>query len=56
MYREEAANVHITIADFCYEQLKRMGKDVTLKKDLELKAEDINDKDILISLGKFTSE
>ena len=55
LYREEAANVHITIADFCYDQLKRMGKDVTLKKDLELKSEDINDKDILISLGKWGS-
>ncbi len=30
-----------------------MGKDVTLKKDLELKPEDTKDMDILISLGKF---
>lgn len=28
-----------------------MGKDVTMMKDLELKPEDIEDKDILISLG-----
>ena len=50
-YREEAANVHISIADFCYHQLKSMGKDVVMKKDLELKDTDIKDKDLLISLG-----
>ena len=52
-YREEAANVHISIADFCYQQLKTMGKDVVMKKDLELKDTDIQDKDLLISLGMF---
>jgi len=31
-----------------------MGKDVILKKDLELKEDDVKDKDILISLGKTT--
>ncbi len=51
-YREEAANVHISIADFCYSQLKSMGKDVIMKKDLELKDDDIKDRDLLISLGK----
>ena len=30
-----------------------MGKEVTMKKDLELRPDDINDKDILITLGKF---
>lgn len=29
-----------------------MGKEVLMKKDLELRPEDIKDKDILISLGK----
>jgi len=43
--------VHISIADFCYHQLKSMGKDVIMKKDLELKDTDIKDKDLLISLG-----
>jgi len=28
-----------------------MGKDAIMKKDLDLKPEDIKDKDILISLG-----
>lgn len=42
----------MSIADFCYESLRKMGKDVTLKKDLELKPEDINGQDILMSLGK----
>ncbi len=51
MNREEAANVHISIADFCFHQLKSMGKDVIMKKDLELKDTDIKDKDLLISLG-----
>jgi NAD+ kinase len=49
--REEAANVHISIADFCFQQLQRKGKDVVMKKDLELEPEDVRDKDILISLG-----
>jgi len=35
--------VHMTIADFCFNQLKLMGKDVTIKKDLQLKPEDIKD-------------
>lgn len=43
--------MHISIADFCYHQLKSMGKDVVMKKDLELKDTDIKDKDLLISLG-----
>jgi len=30
-----------------------MGKEVVLKKDLELMPEDIKDKDILISLGNY---
>jgi hypothetical protein len=30
-----------------------MGKDVVMKKDLELQPGDIKDKDVLISLGKF---
>lgn len=29
-----------------------MGKDVILKKDLELREEDIKDKELLVSLGK----
>jgi hypothetical protein len=33
--------VHISIADFCYHQLKAMGKDVVMKKDLELVNSDI---------------
>jgi hypothetical protein len=32
-----------------------MGKDVVMKKDLELKDEDIKDRDLLISLGKNLS-
>ena len=55
MFREEAANVHISIADFCYQQLRQMGKDVIIKKDLELRPDDVKDKDILISLGKCQS-
>ena len=51
-YRQEAADVHISIADFCFRQLKLMGKDVVMKKDLELGPEDIQDRDLLISLGK----
>lgn len=31
-----------------------MGKEVVLKKDLELRPEDVKDKDILISLGKIS--
>jgi NAD kinase len=31
-----------------------MGKDVVMKKDLELKQSDITDRDLLISLGKRT--
>ena len=30
-----------------------MGKDVVMKKALELKAEDIGDRDLLISLGIY---
>ena len=51
-YREEAANVHISIADFCFHQLKSMGKDVIMRKDLELANTDIKDRDLLISLGR----
>jgi hypothetical protein len=43
--------VHISIADFCYQQLKSMGKDVIMRKDLELSSTDIHDRDLLISLG-----
>lgn len=45
--------MHISIADLCYQQLKTMGKNVVMKKDLELKDTDIQDKDLLISLGMF---
>jgi hypothetical protein len=45
--------VHISIADFCYHQLKSMGKDVIMRKDLELSSTDIHDRDLLISLGKI---
>ena len=44
--------MHISIADFCFQQLKAMGKDVVMKKDLELMPEDIKDRDLLISLGR----
>lgn len=47
--------MHISIADFCFKQLKLMGKDVIMKKDLELNQEDICDRDLLISLGKKRS-
>lgn len=52
LIREEAANIHLSVAQHCYDHLIKMGKDVTFKKDLELKAEDIKGQDILISLGK----
>lgn len=52
--REEAANVHISVADFCLKQLQSMGKDVILLKDLELRPEHLKDKDMLISLGNFS--
>lgn len=29
-----------------------MGKEVIMKKDLDLQPEDVKDKDVLISLGK----
>lgn len=45
--------MHISIADFCYQQLKAMGKDVIMRKDLELSQTDIKDRDLLISLGKL---
>jgi hypothetical protein len=32
-----------------------MGKEVVMKKDLDLRPEDVKDKDILISLGKCRS-
>jgi hypothetical protein len=32
-----------------------MGKEVVMKKDLDLRPEDVKDKDILISLGKCQS-
>ena len=51
LIREEAANVHISVADFCLKQLQKMGKDVIMLKDLEVKPEDIVGKDLLISLG-----
>ena len=45
--------MHISIADFCFHQLKSMGKDVIMKKDLELRENDIDDRDLLISLGRI---
>lgn len=46
--------MHISVADFCFQQLRAMGKDVIMKKDLELKQSDIQDRDLLISLGILT--
>jgi hypothetical protein len=43
--------VHISIADFCFKYLENLGKEVYMKKDLELRPEDIKNKDLLISLG-----
>jgi hypothetical protein len=43
--------VHISVADFSFQQLRAMGKDVIMKKDLELTQADIQDRDLLISLG-----
>lgn len=48
--------MHISIADVCYQQLKSMGKDVVMKKDLELKDTDIQGKDLLISLGMIKNK
>ena len=51
--REDAANIHITVADLCYQKLKSMGKQVVMKKDIEVKEEDIKHKDLLISIGIY---
>jgi len=50
--RVEAANIHIAKAAFCEQYLRSKGMHVVMKKDLELQPEDIEDKDILIALGK----
>lgn len=55
LIREEASNIHVSIADFCLQQLKSMGKDAIMKKDLELSEDDVKDKDLLISLGMCKS-
>jgi hypothetical protein len=50
--RREAADVHISNADFCLSKLKQMGKDVHMTRDLDLKPEHIKGCDLIISLGK----
>ena len=43
--------VHHAIADLCHEQLLKMGKDAVMKRDLDMLPEDIQNKDMMISLG-----
>lgn len=44
--------MHISNADFCLSKLKRMGKDVEMTRDLDLKPDHIKGCDLIISLGK----
>lgn len=43
--------VHHAIADLCHEQLLKMGKEAVMKRDLDMVPEDIENKDMMISLG-----
>jgi NAD+ kinase len=49
--REEAANIHITVADAIIEKVKSSGRDVRVKRDYQLIPEDFEDRDVIFSLG-----
>ena len=49
--REEAANIHITVADAIIEKVKSTGRDVRVKRDYQLIPEDFEDRDVIFSLG-----
>jgi len=50
-FREEAANIHITVADAIIEKVKLSGRDVKVKRDYQLVAEDFVERDMIFSLG-----
>ena len=53
MNRAEAADVHISVADKIIEAFQQSGRDVKVKQDYQLTAEDLADPDIklVLSLG-----
>ena len=49
--REEAANIHITVADAIIDKVKSSGRDVRVKRDYQLVPEDFEERDLIFSLG-----
>jgi len=49
---EEAANVHITVANKVVDAFRKSGRNVKIKRCFEVKKEDVNDEiDLVVSLG-----
>ena len=51
LFREEAANIHITVADAVIDKVRASGRDVRVKRDYQLVPEDFADRDMIFSLG-----
>ena len=49
--REEAANIHITVADAVIDKVRASGRDVRVKRDYQLVPEDFAERDLIFSLG-----
>ena len=52
-FREEAANMHIQVADKVIDAFRSSGRDVKIKQDYQLTDEDFDDPniDLVLSLG-----
>jgi hypothetical protein len=53
LYRETANDIHHSVVETFYSQVKRMGMKATIKKENDLVPEDIKGRDLCISIGNY---
>lgn len=51
IFREKNTEVHNEVVEFFYNEAKKQGLEVTLKKEVDLDETDIFEKDLVISIG-----
>jgi NAD kinase len=49
--RKEATSIHVTIADAVIEKMKESGRDIRVARDYLLKPSDLENVDLVVSLG-----
>ena len=52
LYREKASEQHHKVVECFYDQGSKEGMEITLKKEIDLKASDLSDNELVVSIGK----